>query len=396
MRLTAPPSPSLSLPWPVAVLYQSTAPPPIDGVLKPFKPGGYLDSSADVAAALTRASSRVVTPEEQPSEVRPYDWAWGDSEQEIQRALQAGAKVLWANTVLHSRHALMTIRAAEDVRVVGHAPSQAESGDDKFDTNRRLAQHCVLVARSILVSDTATHYHSHPVLPLAALLPSLPLSLPVVVKPVRGRGSQGVARCDSDESLTRHVRSLLSERGVYGDVVIVEEWLAGEEVTVTVMPPGRYDAPIGQQSWHWTLPAVRRTGHSEGIAPYNGIVPVAHNSVAVREEEEVDSIKCAAYRAVREQCATVGRLLNVVACLRIDCRQNDAEHFVLFDINMKPNMTGPGRPDREQQTSLVGLAAGAVGWSFEQLCVNLLRQARTLTELQNAHSALNSSTHPAQ
>ena len=376
-------SPPLSVAPPVvAVLYQSTAPPPIDGLLKPLKPGGYSDSSADVAAALARAGISIVTPSQQPSEEQPTDWIWGDSEQQIQSAVQAGATVLWANTVLHARHALMTVQAAKNVRLVGHAPQQAESGDDKFDTNRRLAQHAVPVARAVLVSDTATSYHSQPVLPLTSFLSSLPFSPPAVVKPVRGRGSQGVAYCSTADSLAQHVQSLLSQRDVYGDVVMVEEWLSGEEITVTVLPPGQYDAPIGQQSSHWTLPVVRRTGHVNGIAPYNGVVAVALNSVAVNENDEPDTIKRAAYAAIRGHCATVGGLLNVVACLRIDCRANEAGEFVLFDLNMKPNMTGPGRIGREQQTSLVGLAAGAIGWSYEQLCVNLLRQARPLAELQ--------------
>ena len=370
---------------PVAVLYQSVAPPPIHGLLKPLKPGGYSDSSADIAAALARAGVRVITPaNDQPTdEQQPLEWIWGDSEQDILRAVQAGAKVLWANTVLHARHALMTVQVAADVRVVGHAPRHAERGDDKFSTNQQMAQHGVPVARSLLVSDTATHYHSHPVLPLSALLSSLSFPAPAVAKPIRGRGSQGVALCPTADSLLTHVQSLLSQRDVYGDVVMVEEWLSGDEITVSVFPPGQYDAPIGHQTSHWTLPVVRRTGHVNGIAPYNGAVPVALNSVAVKEDDEPDTAKRAAYAAIRQHCATVGRVLDSVACLRIDCRANAAGQYVVFDINLKPNMTGPGRPGREQQTSLVGLAAGAVGWSYEQLCINLVRQARPLVELQN-------------
>ena len=387
MSRAAATSPLPPLPQPVAVLYQSSAPLPINGVLKPLKPGGYSDSSADIAAALTRAGVPTVTPNSQPNQQQPYDWIWGDSEHDIQKAVKAGAKVLWANTVLHSRHALMTVRVAEAVRIVGHAPRQVESGDDKFETNQQLAQRGVPVAKSVLVSDTATHYHFHCVLPSSSLVSSLPFSTPAVAKPIRGRGSQGVALCQTAASLVQHVQSLLSQRDVYGDVVMVEEWLAGEEVTVTVMPPGLYDARIGYQQSHWTLPVVRRTGHVNGIAPYNGVVPVALNSVAVLEKEELDTNKRTAYSTIREHCATVGRLLKVVACLRIDCRANDDGKFVVFDINMKPNMTGSGRPDREQQTNLVGLAAGAFGWSNEQLCINLLRQARPLTELQNIEPA---------
>ena len=326
--------------------------------------------------------SQTITPIAAQSGEQPLDWIWGDSEDDILRAVQAGARVLWANTVLHARHALMTVRMADDLLVVGHAPRHVERGDDKFTTNQDLAQHGVPVARSVLASSTATQYHSHPVLPLSTFLDSLPFPAPAVAKPIRGRGSQGVALCRTSDSLLTHVQSLLSESDVYGDVVMVEEWLAGEEITVTVLPPGQYDSPIGHQSFHWSLPVVRRTGHVEGIVPYNGVVAVSLNSVAVREEDEPDAPKRAAYAAIRQHCATVGRVLNAVACLRIDCRANDKGEFVLFDINMKPNMTGPGRPSREQQTSLVGLAAGAIGWSYEQLCINQVRQARPLVQLQ--------------
>jgi D-alanine-D-alanine ligase len=47
----------------------------------------------------------------------------------------------------------------------------------------------------------------------------------------------------------------------------------------------------------------------------------------------------------------------------------------LFDLNMQPNLTGPGRPGREEQDSLVAIAAGAIGWSYVDLLKNLLEQA---------------------
>lgn len=49
--------------------------------------------------------------------------------------------------------------------------------------------------------------------------------------------------------------------------------------------------------------------------------------------------------------------------------------MVLFDLNMKPNMTGPGREGRHEQASLVALAAEAVGWPFPLLVHNIALQA---------------------
>lgn len=51
----------------VAVLYQHAPPPQVDGIVKPMKPGGYSDSGADIAFALSSQPCRaagvhVVTP----------------------------------------------------------------------------------------------------------------------------------------------------------------------------------------------------------------------------------------------------------------------------------------------------------------------------------------------
>jgi len=53
----------------------------------------------------------------------------------------------------------------------------------------------------------------------------------------------------------------------------------------------------------------------------------------------------------------------------------------LFDVNMKPNITGPGRPGRETQAALTVLAAEALGWSYRDFVRNVLRQAVRLRSL---------------
>jgi D-alanine-D-alanine ligase len=58
----------------------------------------------------------------------------------------------------------------------------------------------------------------------------------------------------------------------------------------------------------------------------------------------------------------------------------DAE-FALFDVNMKPNITGPGRPGREAQAALTVLAAEALGWSYRDFVRNVLRQGVRLRSL---------------
>jgi D-alanine-D-alanine ligase len=38
---------------------------------------------------------------------------------------------------------------------------------------------------------------------------------------------------------------------------------------------------------------------------------------------------------------------------------------------MKPNLTGSGRPGREDQDSLVGIAVSGIGWKFVDLVDNM-------------------------
>jgi len=51
----------------------------------------------------------------------------------------------------------------------------------------------------------------------------------------------------------------------------------------------------------------------------------------------------------------------------------------LFDVNMKPNLTGPGRPGRNDQDGLSTLAARGSGWTYADLLVNMLRQSWPLS-----------------
>lgn len=109
--------------------------------------------------------------------------------------------------------------------------------------------------------------------PSADALRDLPY--PVVAKPIRGRGSHGVKVCRSPEELAAHVQSLADEDAA----VMLEEFLQGEEATVTVMPP------TAEKKGYWALPLVSRFNHHDGIAPYNGTVAVTTNSRVVPDCE---------------------------------------------------------------------------------------------------------------
>ncbi|GJP92645.1 hypothetical protein AnigIFM56816_007121 [Aspergillus niger] len=131
--------------------------------------------------------------------------------------------------------------------------------------------------------------------------------------------------------------------------------------------------PSPRRPRHWSTLPVVRFNHADSIAPYNGVVAVTANPQVVSEEEVQDP----AFRKIMEQCENVAELIGATAPIRVDIRRfSKGSPFALFDINMKPNLTGPGRPGREDRASLTALAAAALGWDYGTLLENILRTAQ--------------------
>lgn len=352
----------------VALVYQQVPPPVFDGARKDPKPGGYSDSGADIAYCLRRAGVDVVTPADHPDPAANFDWVFPDTQAGIQAAIDKGATVIWANTVLFSGHPLES--RMEDVWIVGQMPSRQQQVDDKFATNAGLRARGLPVAASVLVAPEARGSIRAFESLTAPMMKELGLQFPLVLKPVRGRGSQGVSRV-ADRGELASALSALFASGAFGDVAIVEEYLPGEELTMTVMPSPAQGAGTSMPDRPFVLPPVRRFNHAGGIAPYNGVVAVTRNSVALSRAES-DS---AAVQAIVDACACSAELVGALAPIRIDCRADANGVYRIFDLNMKPNMTGAGRPGREDQDSLSAIAARAMGWSFTDLLTSMLRNA---------------------
>ncbi|WP_369951891.1 biotin carboxylase [Ralstonia syzygii] len=352
----------------VAILYQALPPPLIDGIRKNAKPGGYADSGADIGHCLRNAGFDIVTPHATPDPACALDWVFPDTPEGIAQAIGHGATMLWANTVLFRGHPLE--RRADEVWVVGQAPALQQDADDKYATNAHLRRHGLPVAASSLVGREACG--SLP--PLEALreddLQRAGLAFPLVVKPVRGRGSEGVTLVRDLPSMQRAAAGLL-DSSAFGDALIAETFLAGEELTVTVMP-SQADLPAAFSSETASaLPPVRRFNHVDGVAPYNGAVAVTRNSVAL----SVEASMAPEARALVRACLLAYDVVGARAPIRIDCRADARGVYQLFDLNMKLNMTGAGRPGREDQDSLSALAARAVGWDYRELLVRMMGAA---------------------
>ena len=142
------------------------------------------------------------------------------------------------------------------------------------------------------------------------------------------------------------------------------------------MPPGeyRFNESDVEKKDYWCLPPVWRYNHQSGIAPYSGNVAVVKNS-RVLLGHEIDAI---GLEMTIKHCEKAASLIGAKAPVRIDCRADDQGNFFLFDVNLKPNMTGASRVHRQDQDSLTTMAANAIGWSYGQLIVNILRQGWVL------------------
>lgn len=289
------------------------------------KPIGYQDSGADIAYTLQSKGITVLTPKATPDPLQQEGWCFPDTEAGIVAAVQQGATHLWANTILFASHPLQTsstLTAYEShVNVVGQPPSIVENLDDKAYLNGKLNHiGTFTLPRSWLVEKSADD--------IETVLQGLHLpvdAFPIVGKPVRGRGSHGVQVCQDYAQLRSHLASLLKE----SPLVMLEEYLAGEEATLTVMPPST------EYPQYWCLPPVCRFNHVDGIAPYNGTVAVTANSKVVELDDQNPDQEH--YRAIMRECEQVAQLIQITAPIRIDVRRfREGSRFALFDINMKP------------------------------------------------------------
>ncbi len=329
-----------------AILYQSQPAPAVGGIVKPMKSGGYRDSGADIAFALYQAKAEIVLPSANPQQDNELDWVFPDTVTGIDQARKLAAECLWLNTVTYPGH---PIEAAirDGIRCIGQLPEDMGRYDDKFFTNQLVEKKYPGYTATQIIVDLNSNFDA--------------LDYPAVVKPIRGRGSQGVMMVSCAFECQKIVSEMLIS-GRYGERFIFEPYLTGREFTVAVLPP----SPNDPGTWR-ALPVVERVNHQRGIAPYNGVVAVMANSFATTPSVELDEL--------RERCQRVAAMLNLRGLTRIDARQDSNGQIRIFDINMKPNMTAAGRRGREDQDSLIMIAARAYGWSFVTLLEQLLQCA---------------------
>jgi D-alanine-D-alanine ligase len=165
-----------------------------------------------------------------------------------------------------------------------------------------------------------------------------PMSLPYVLKPVAEGSSVGVHVVL--EGANGPVTQILNERQIFGDEVMVERFVPGQELTCAVMGDKALGViDIVPTSGWYDYDAKYVPGGSRHILP--AIIPAD-------VYERVREISVAAHKALG--CRGVSR-----SDFRYDAKSGD---LILLEVNTQPGMTG---------TSLVPELAAHAGLSLEAL-----------------------------
>jgi D-alanine-D-alanine ligase len=167
----------------------------------------------------------------------------------------------------------------------------------------------------------------------------------IVVKPNEQGSTIGLSILH--RAYVEDILDAIKKAGAYDDSVIVEEYIAGRELTVAIFN--------GQ-----ALPIVE-------IAPKDGYYDYQNKYTAGKTEyhcpadlpEEVTEF-------IQDQALTAYNLLHCSGFARVDFRITDEYNVYCLEINTIPGFTA---------TSLVPMAAAQVGLNFNQLCEELVNLA---------------------
>ncbi len=269
-------------------------------------------------------------------DVVPIDIVSDDAD-ETARLLR-GYGIDCAFVALHGRFGedgqIQEILESLSIPYTGSGPTASRAAMDKIVSRERFVSAGLHVARGVKVDKESWLRGDN-------VQPDFPL--PWVVKPARQGSSIGMSILESKDGLDQALRTAFG----FDTSVIVEEFIAGRELTVGILN----DEPlpvieIVPKSRFFDFQAKYQAGGSEYIVPAKISGP------------EIVSVQEAALAAHRS--------LGCFGCSRVDViLRGDGVPFVL-ELNNIPGMT---------ETSLLPKAARVKGIDFTQLCVILLRCA---------------------
>ncbi len=170
---------------------------------------------------------------------------------------------------------------------------------------------------------------------------------PVVVKPSGEGSSLAVAKVHNTSELTQALTHVFD----FDDEALVERFIAGAEVNVGILD-GR------------VLGAIEICPH-EGIYDYH-----AKYTAGATDYHMPARLPPARYQNVLNLARRAAEALNCTGAVRVDLLVTPGENEYVLEVNTLPGMT---------QTSLLPKIASAAGYSFAELCDQILASATTHT-----------------
>jgi D-alanine-D-alanine ligase len=169
------------------------------------------------------------------------------------------------------------------------------------------------------------------------------LRYPLVVKPSAQGSSIGISFVDSSSSLSEALSMALK----FGDEVLIEEFIKGREITVSVLDGNAL--PIVE-----IIPKKQffdfEAKYQKGMTDY--VVPAALDE-ATAQKAKADAV-------------TAYRVLGCRHLSRVDMIISEDGRVYVLEVNTIPGMT---------ETSLLPKAAKAAGIGFDQLCLKIVEMA---------------------
>ena len=166
------------------------------------------------------------------------------------------------------------------------------------------------------------------------------LGLPLMVKPSLEGSSVGLTKVKTVEALKSAVEFALK----FDNTILIEEWLAGDELTVPVLDgkvlPAIRIVPEGE---FYDYEAKYISDNTQYFCPA-GLTPEREQELVLLVKRAYDAVGCRGWS-------------------RIDVMCDSQDNFRLVEVNTNPGMTSH---------SLFPKSAATVGISFEQLVVKIL------------------------
>lgn len=170
------------------------------------------------------------------------------------------------------------------------------------------------------------------------------IGLPFIIKPVHEGSSIGMSKVEKKEDFS----AAMSKASKHDAVVMAEKWITGNEYTIVLLN--------GQ-----ALPVISLQPPKE-VAFYDYEAKYKRNDtqygipcgLSEQDEKHLQALALQAFQAV-----------GATGWGRVDAMQDEQGNFWLLEVNTVPGMT---------DHSLVPKAAQAVGYSFDELCVEILSQ----------------------